>query len=144
VRQALQAAVEMQEHFLQATKANLRLPLPVGIGLDAGEAVPVEAGYRGAALNQAARLCSLAGAGEVLVSEIVTHLARRVEGLAYRPWGTAELKGFTDPVRIISVHRASADGQPAPHQAIESAPSEPAPGAQHPNESFAPAKDKEA
>lgn len=144
VRQALQAAVAMQEHFLQATKANLKLPLPVGIGLDAGEAVPVETGYRGAALNQAARLCSLAGAGEVLVSEIVTHLARKVEGLAYRPWGTAELKGFTDPVRIISVHRASSDDQPAPHQGIELARPESAPGAQHLSESLAPARDEEA
>lgn len=143
VRQALQAAVEMQDHFIQATKENLKLPLPVGIGLDAGEAVPVEAGYRGAALNQAARLCSLAGAGEILVSEIVTHLARRVDGLAYHPWGTAELKGFDEPVRILSVRRASADDQPAFHHVIESARPEPAQGAQQLSESPAPTKDEE-
>ena len=35
----------------------------VGIGLDAGEAVPVGDGYRGAALNIAARLCAIAAAG---------------------------------------------------------------------------------
>ncbi|HEX6779325.1 MAG TPA: adenylate/guanylate cyclase domain-containing protein, partial [Ktedonobacterales bacterium] len=143
VRQALQAAVEMQEHFIQATKENLKLPLPVGIGLDAGEAVPVEAGYRGAALNQAARLCSLAGAGEILVSEIVTHLARKVEGLAYHPWGTAELKGFDEPVRIISVRRAITDDQPVSHHVIESARPELAPGAQQLSESPAPAKREE-
>lgn len=144
VRQALQAAVEMQEHFLQATRANLKLPLPVGIGLDAGEAVPVEAGYRGAALNQAARLCSLASAGEVLVSEIVTHLARKVEGLAYHPWGTADLKGFTEPVNIISVRRASPDDQPAPHQVVESARPHKAPETKPLNELPAPARDEEA
>jgi class 3 adenylate cyclase len=110
VRQALQAAVEMQEHFFQATKADYTLPLPVGIGLDAGEAVPTDDGYRGAALNLAARLCSLAGPGEVLVSEVVTHLARKVEGLVYRPWGMAPLKGFDEPVRVIAVQRAA----PAP------------------------------
>jgi peptide/nickel transport system permease protein len=33
-----------------------------------GEAVPVEDGYRGVALNTAARLCSNAGAGQVLVT----------------------------------------------------------------------------
>lgn len=143
VRQALRAAVEMQDHFMQATKANLKLPLPVGIGLDAGEAVPVEAGYRGAALNQAARLCSLARAGEVLVSEIVTHLARRVDGLAYRPWGTAELKGFDEPVRIISVHRASADDQPTPYHVIDSVQTEPAPEAQQLSESPASARHEE-
>ena len=93
VRQALQAAVEMQEHFIQATSAAPALPLPVGIGLDAGEAIPTDDGYRGASLNLAARLCSLAQPGEVLISEVVTHLARKVEGLAYRAWGTAPLKG---------------------------------------------------
>ncbi len=111
VRQALNAAVEMQEHFLQASKADKNMPLPVGIGLDAGEAVPTNDGFRGAALNQAARLCSLAKAGETLVSEIVTHLARKVDGLAYYPWGSAELKGFDEPVRIVSVRRASANEQ---------------------------------
>lgn len=114
VRQALQAAVEMQEHFAQASKADHKLPLPVGIGLDAGEAVPTNDGYRGASLNLAARLCSLAGPGEVLVSEVVTHLARRVDGLIYRPRGTAELKGFDEPVRIMGVQRATQDDQPAP------------------------------
>jgi class 3 adenylate cyclase/DNA-binding XRE family transcriptional regulator len=120
VRQAFQAAVEMQEHFAQATKADQKLPLHVGIGIDAGEAVPVEDGYRGAALNLAARLCSLAGPGEILVSEVVVHLARRVDGLAYRPWGIAELKGFDEPMRVISVQRASLDDEPVPQPVIES------------------------
>ena len=38
-------------------------PPRVGIGLDAGEAVPLGDGFRGAALNQAARLCAAAGRG---------------------------------------------------------------------------------
>src|SRR5215831_16155238 len=70
-RQALRAA----------TVADPSLPLAVGIGLDAGEAVPVDGGYRGGALNLAARLCSLDGPGEVLMSPGVAHLARKVEGL---------------------------------------------------------------
>ena len=122
VRQALQAAVEMQEHFIQASKADLKMPLPVGIGLDAGEAVPTDEGYRGAALNQAARLCSLAKAGETLVSEIVTHLARRVDGLVYHPWGSAELKGFDEPVRIISVRRANLNDQQPERRVVRPAP----------------------
>jgi len=113
VRQAFQAAIELQEHLEQATQADPAYPLPVGIGIDAGEAVPFEGGYRGAALNLAARLCSLAGPGEVLASEIVIHLARKVDGLSYFPWGIAELKGFDEPVRIIAVQRAGLDTQPA-------------------------------
>ncbi len=42
-------------------RATPSLPLRVGIGLDAGEAVPFEGGYRGAALNLAARLCCRRG-----------------------------------------------------------------------------------
>jgi class 3 adenylate cyclase/tetratricopeptide (TPR) repeat protein len=102
-RQALRAAVELQARFAQATQADPTLPLPVGIGLDAGEAVPVEGGYRGGALNLAARLCSLAGPGEVLASEAVTHLARRVPGLRYVERGFVQLKGFADPVHVLCV-----------------------------------------
>ena len=38
------------------------LPLFAGVGLDAGEVVPVAGGYRGRALNLAARLCAKASA----------------------------------------------------------------------------------
>jgi class 3 adenylate cyclase len=46
-RQAILAAARAQDRFLEETLADPTLPLPVGIGLDAGEAVPVEGGYRG-------------------------------------------------------------------------------------------------
>jgi class 3 adenylate cyclase len=39
-RQALRAAVELQRQFAHETQAEPSLPLSVGIGLDAGEAVP--------------------------------------------------------------------------------------------------------
>jgi class 3 adenylate cyclase len=63
VRQALHAALVLQARFAQETEADPTLPLPVGMGLEAGEAVPVEGGYRGRALNLAARLCSVAEPG---------------------------------------------------------------------------------
>ena len=84
------------------------LPLPVGIGLDAGEAVPVEDGFRGGALNLAARLCSIAGSREILASREVVHLARKVEGVAYVDRGSVQLKGLADPVQVVRL-RAEAD-----------------------------------
>src|SRR4249919_2645093 len=78
-RAALRAAVSLQTVFADETVIDPELPLNVGIGLDAGEAVPVQGGYRGGALNLAARLCSRAAAGEVLVSQGIAHLARAVE-----------------------------------------------------------------
>ena len=54
-RQALRAAVELQDRYAERREADPGLPLEVGIGVDAGEAVPLEQGYRGAALNLAAQ-----------------------------------------------------------------------------------------
>ena len=102
-RQALRAAVHLQDRLAKETMADTTLPLKVGIGLDAGEALSVEGGYRGAALNLAARLCALAGPREVLASESVVHLARKLEGLAYAERGAVQLKGFADPVRVVQV-----------------------------------------
>jgi len=56
-RQALGAAVDLQRRFRSPGEDGAAFPLGVGIGLDAGEAVPVDGGYRGGALNLAARLC---------------------------------------------------------------------------------------
>ena len=83
--------------------------LPVGIGLDAGEAVPVETGYRGGALNLAARLCGQAGPGEVLASREVTHLARRIDGVRYEDRGSLQLKGLTEPVPIVRISSEAID-----------------------------------
>ena len=108
-RQALRAASELQERFVAETVADPSLPLAVGIGLDAGEAVPVDGGFRGGALNLAARLCSIAAPGEVLVSPGVAHLARKVEGLDYVERGTVRLKGLEKPVEVVAVRPEQED-----------------------------------
>lgn len=97
-RQGLRAAVELQDRFQE-----VGLPRGVGIGLDAGEAVAVEGGFRGGALNLAARLCAQAEAGQVLASEAVIHLAAKVEGVAYVDPRTLRLKGYDKPVRAVEV-----------------------------------------
>jgi branched-chain amino acid transport system substrate-binding protein len=101
-RQALRTAVELQRHFRARVDGEPVFPLGVGIGLDAGEAVPVEDGYRGGALNLAARLCSLAAPGQILASETVTNLARAVEEVRFVE-RRARVKGLEKPVRLIEV-----------------------------------------
>jgi class 3 adenylate cyclase len=108
-RAALQAAVALQARLGAETAVHPELPVRVGIGLDAGEAVPVEGGYRGLALNLAARLCALAEPGEVLASETVIGLAHRVKELSYLDRGLASLKGFAAPVRVLRVQARSED-----------------------------------
>jgi WD40 repeat protein/class 3 adenylate cyclase/type II secretory pathway predicted ATPase ExeA len=99
-RQALRAAVELQVVFQDESSLDPSLPLAVGIGLDAGEAVPVEGGFRGAALNLAARLCASAGPGEVLVSQGLVHLASTVEGVRLEERVPLDLKGLDAPVPV--------------------------------------------
>ncbi len=108
-RQAIQAAVGIQDRLLEEAISGTGPPLPVGIGLDVGEAVPVGDGYRGGALNLAARLCAEAAAGEILASQGFTHLARVVEGVDYRDRGTIRLKGIADPVHVVAVSARGAD-----------------------------------
>jgi serine/threonine-protein kinase len=97
-RQALRSSLEIQKRVEAA-----KLPRGVGVGLDAGEAVPVADGYRGGALNLAARLCSVAGPGEVLASETVLQLARAVEGIRYGERRLERVKGLAKPVTAVEV-----------------------------------------
>jgi ABC-type transport system substrate-binding protein/class 3 adenylate cyclase len=95
-RQALRSALELQDE-------GAGLPLGIGVGLDAGEAIPVGEGYRGGALNLAARLCSLAGPGEVLATETVLQLARAVDGVKYGERRVERVKGFAEPVTAVEI-----------------------------------------
>ena len=103
-RQAIRAAVDLQNRFAEETDGESNCPIKVGIGIDSGEAIKLDDGsFRGAALNVAARLCSLAQGGEIVVSEATTRLAGRLPGLHYVDRGRAHLKGIADTVRLIRV-----------------------------------------
>ncbi|HET6624688.1 MAG TPA: ABC transporter substrate-binding protein [Gaiellaceae bacterium] len=102
-RQALRAAVEMQARFRERVDGRPVFPLGIGIGLAAGEAVPVEGGYRGGALNLAARLCSIAAPGQILASDTVTSLAGRLEGVRFVERRGLRLKGLESRVRPFEV-----------------------------------------
>jgi branched-chain amino acid transport system substrate-binding protein len=96
-RTALRCAVALQNRFDDGFE------LGVGMGLDAGEAVPVQGGFRGTALNLASRLCAEAGPGEILASQGVVHLASHLDGIAYAGRRVFRLKGYQEPVRAVEV-----------------------------------------
>jgi class 3 adenylate cyclase len=111
-RQALRAAVD-----LQGLVTSDNLPRRVGIGLDTGEAVAVDEGYRGTALNIAARLCAVARPGQIIATETVIHLAARIDGVRYGSPRSLRLKGLATPVRVVDVIAAvdaarAGDGRP--------------------------------
>jgi hypothetical protein len=112
-RQALKAALELHDRIADGSHSKDVGPFSIGIGIDAGEAVAVDTGFRGGALNTAARLCSLARPGETLCTEVVKHLARKIDGLSYVDLGEEQLKGIAEPVRIVEVQREGGQIVPA-------------------------------
>jgi class 3 adenylate cyclase len=105
-RQAIRCAIALQARFDEVAAIDHDLPLRVGIGLDSGEAVALEnGGFRGAALNVAARLCARAHGGEVIVTDATYRLAGRMEGLTFSDRGRVHLKNISDPIHILQVYR---------------------------------------
>jgi YVTN family beta-propeller protein len=102
-RDAVRAAVDLQRRARTGTDDVPQLPLGLGIGLDAGEAVPIEGGYRGGALNLAARLCSIAEPGQIYASQGVVHLARHVPGVRYAQPRAVRVKGIAERVQAVPV-----------------------------------------
>ena len=88
-RRAVEAAIDLQE------RVAAELPLPIGVGLDVGEVEVADGNYVSGALNLASRLCDLAGAGEILATDSTAHLARNVEGVAYRPARSITIRGLS-------------------------------------------------
>ncbi|HEY7281268.1 MAG TPA: PQQ-binding-like beta-propeller repeat protein [Actinomycetota bacterium] len=115
--QAVRAGLEFQKACRESTDREPDLPLPVGIGIAAGDAVPVEDGYRGAALNLAARLCSRATAGQVLVTGDVAGEAAADGDLAFRALEAVELKGFDRPVEPFEARSTRERRPPVVRQA---------------------------
>jgi class 3 adenylate cyclase len=102
-RQAIRAAMDLQAMFSDETDPDSDLPLRVGIGIDSGEAVALGEGYRGAALNVAARLCALAHGGDVLTTAGTARLAGKLPGYRYLERGEANLKGIDEPTHVMRI-----------------------------------------
>jgi class 3 adenylate cyclase len=117
-RQAIRAAVELQDQLEDQTDSDVQIPCKVGVGIDSGEAVALEDGsFRGAALNIASRLCGRAHGGEVLVSESTVRLAGRLGGLQYGDRGRLRLKNIPDPIHVFKVY-SELDARPANRSAF--------------------------
>lgn len=97
-RQAIDCAIGI----LRASAASSP-PIPVGVGLNAGEPVMQDGDYIGSAVNVAARLCEHARAGELLVSDVVRGLLRTSEVPQMSERTGLVLKGIPDPPRVYEV-----------------------------------------
>ena len=83
----------------------------VGIGVHAGETAETPEGLVGSAVNLAARICALAGPGELLVSDTVRGLTRTFLAVQFVPHGRRRFKGIAEPVLVYRALPISADGR---------------------------------
>lgn len=81
-------------------------PIRVGIGINAGETTQHGDGFVGTAVNLAARVCSQARAGEVLVTGTVREAVRGASDLRFVSRGNRRLKGIADAVPLFAVEPA--------------------------------------
>lgn len=91
----------------EAIDADTRLGLQVRVGLHTGEVEREQAAIRGIAVVVAARIGSLAGAGQILVSSTVRELVAG-SALTFTDRGTHVLKGVPDPRAVYEVDAPSA------------------------------------
>lgn len=98
VSRAVECAIDVQTRFGDLPSSAPR----VRIGISAGEPVDHHQDLFGAAVNLAARICGIAGAGEILVSSAVKEVSVG-KSFQFRDRGPIALKGFDEPVRIFEV-----------------------------------------
>jgi class 3 adenylate cyclase len=100
---ALHSAEAIQRAFAEQRRANTEAPIHVRIGLNAGEPVMENEDLFGTSVQLAARVCAEAGPGQILVAEVVQHLAAG-KGFAFADRGEFLAKGFEEPVRVYEVN----------------------------------------
>jgi class 3 adenylate cyclase len=93
----------------EIVRAVATLGIEVRAGLHTGEVETIDGKIGGLAVNIGARVCGLAGASEVLVSQTVKDLVAG-SGVVFEDRGEHELKGIPDRWRLYAIGQA----QPGP------------------------------
>jgi class 3 adenylate cyclase len=104
---AVRAGLAIVAAATAATAADPSLPVLPGVGVHAGEPLATPEGPVGSAVNTAARLCSLARPGEVLVSATARELASGSRDLAFASRGRRPVKGLADPLEAWAASQAA-------------------------------------
>jgi class 3 adenylate cyclase/ABC-type branched-subunit amino acid transport system substrate-binding protein len=103
VSAAIGCALAILEAASAASTDRPDAPITVGIGIHAGETVEAGGDFVGSPVNVAARLCALAGPGELLVSDTVRSLTQAVVPVTFEPRGRRSVKGITEPIGVYAV-----------------------------------------
>lgn len=106
VGDALDCALAIQDGFATRAVDGARPELKVRIGLAAGEPVDHNDDIFGSTVNLASRICAVAEAGHILVSDVVRDLGSQ-RGYRFEDLGERDLKGFTQPTRVFELRGTS-------------------------------------
>ncbi len=98
---ALGCAVQMQQ-AVDAHNHRSGERCEIRIGASFGEVTLDRGDYFGAAAVETARLCAMAGGGQILITSVVRQLAGPRDQYGFRALGTVELKGL-DPVEALEL-----------------------------------------
>jgi class 3 adenylate cyclase len=98
----LDAAIQIQRSFAQHNQSHPETTINVRIGLNAGEPVREQDDLFGQAVQLARRICDRAEPGQILASNVVRELVAG-KSFLFADQGTADLRGFEDPVRLYEV-----------------------------------------
>jgi class 3 adenylate cyclase len=103
-RDAVSAAVEVQRAHV-STEWPDGLPVRVRIGLHTGEPAVDDEGYLGLDVVRAARICTVARGGHVLLSESTRALLGSAlpDGVSVYPLGETQLKNIDEPERVYEL-----------------------------------------
>jgi class 3 adenylate cyclase len=102
-----------------AVAAQLKLALPVRMGIATGEAESRADDYFGAALNRAARVMSAGHGGQILLDGATAELLTNVQLIDL---GAQRLRDITKPVNIFQVRADGLDTDFPPLKTLDSAP----------------------
>ena len=103
VGSAVRAGIAILDDARAAAEEAGAEPIRVGIGVHAGETVDTDEGIVSSAVNIAARVCSAAGPGQLLVTETVRGLTRGYLPVQFVPVGSRRLKGIAEPMPLFRV-----------------------------------------
>ena len=101
---AVQCAIEIQQRFEELAASGPDGAIQIRVGISAGEPVVDKGDLFGTAVQLAARLCSHADAGGILVSHAVRELCAGKD-LRFEVARELELRGFSEPVRAYPAVR---------------------------------------
>lgn len=99
---AVDCAVAIQRAIAEHNEAHPGEQVLVRIGINAGEPVAEGDDLFGTAVQLASRVCATAEPSEILTTDVVRQLVAG-KGFLFADRGTANLRGFEDPVRTYEV-----------------------------------------